>query len=411
MEFLSRELQDFFSMHGIVHQTSCTDTSQQNGRVERKHRHILNVARAFMFQASLPTRFWGECVSTAVHLINITPSSLLDNKSPHEVLFGKPPNYSNLRVFGSFCYAHTRTKDKFEPRSRKCVFIGYPHGKKGWRLYDLKNQQTFVSRDVRFCETMFPFSSKGAEQKQGRKGSPLFLSEGLPKNNGQHSEPRNNGQRNSSPGPSREEQPGLELDDHDSTRIDFETGRLREHMGQTQKELKRVKPINGASSEQDISNQPREKEMGCTLNIRGSASAEDEGRNSEVRGSWSNRENSDLDQENGDGNKDVLPEVILRRFERVSNPPKHFKDFVVHTARHKTPPLGSFISTDSSGTSYPIENFINYSGISDHHRAFLAAIDSDREPMSYREAVKDQRWRIAMADEIRALELNKTWTI
>ncbi|PKI60126.1 hypothetical protein CRG98_019470, partial [Punica granatum] len=109
--------------------------------------------------------------------------------------------------------------------------------------------------------------------------------------------------------------------------------------------------------------------------------------------------------------KDILSEVNLRRSKRVSSLPKHFKDFIVHTARHKTPPPSSFISTDSSGTSYPIEKFIDYSGISDHHRAFLAAIDSDSEPTSYREAVKDQRWRIAMAEEIRALELNKTWTI
>ncbi|PKI53499.1 hypothetical protein CRG98_026105 [Punica granatum] len=85
MEFLSKEIQDFFYAHGIVHQTSCTDTPQQNGRVERKHRHILNVAGALIFQGSLPTRFWGEFVSTAVHLINITPTLLLDNKSPHEV--------------------------------------------------------------------------------------------------------------------------------------------------------------------------------------------------------------------------------------------------------------------------------------------------------------------------------------
>ncbi|PKI63865.1 hypothetical protein CRG98_015748 [Punica granatum] len=61
--------------------------------------------------------------------------------------------------------------------------------------------------------------------------------------------------------------------------------------------------------------------------------------------------------------------------------------------------------------SYPIERFVDYSNISNTHRAFLAAIDSDREPTSYREAVRDRKWRDAMAEEIRALELNKTWTI
>ncbi|PKI59596.1 hypothetical protein CRG98_020005 [Punica granatum] len=61
--------------------------------------------------------------------------------------------------------------------------------------------------------------------------------------------------------------------------------------------------------------------------------------------------------------------------------------------------------------SYPIEKFINYSSLSNQHRAFLTAIDSDREPTSYREVIQDKRWRDAMAEEIRALELNGTWTI
>ncbi|PKI42604.1 hypothetical protein CRG98_037017 [Punica granatum] len=132
---------------------------QQNGRVERKHRHILNVARSLLFQAGLPTEFWGECVTTTAHPINVTPTSLLGGKSPYEVLFGRPPNYSNLRIFGCLYYAHDRPrdKDKFKSRSRRCMFVGYPYGKKGSRVYDLEKNEIFVTRDVRFCEREFPF--------------------------------------------------------------------------------------------------------------------------------------------------------------------------------------------------------------------------------------------------------------
>ena len=114
----------YFKENGILFQTSCIGTPQQNGRVERKHRHILNVARAVRFQACLPISFWGECVLTAGFLINRTPTKLLNWKSPYELLFGKPPPYKQLRVFGYLCYVQrqVRDKDKFGERSRKCIF-------------------------------------------------------------------------------------------------------------------------------------------------------------------------------------------------------------------------------------------------------------------------------------------------
>ena len=151
-EFTS--LESFFVEKCILLQTSCVDTAQQNGRVECKHRHILNVASALRFQAKLPRYFWGECVLTAAHLINFTPTPLLDLKTPYECLFGKPPPHSSLKVFGCLCYASNSPyiKDKFDTRSRRCIFVGYLFGKKGWRLYDLKSQTFFVSRDVQFFE-------------------------------------------------------------------------------------------------------------------------------------------------------------------------------------------------------------------------------------------------------------------
>jgi len=83
--------------------------------------------------------FGGECVLTMGYLINWTPSIILDGKTPHEILYGHPP-YEHLRVFGSLCYVHNQRAlgDKFTTRSRKGIFVGYPYGKKGWRLYDLE---------------------------------------------------------------------------------------------------------------------------------------------------------------------------------------------------------------------------------------------------------------------------------
>lgn len=165
-EFLC--LSKYFTENGIVHHTSCVATPQQNGRVERKHRHILNVARSLMFQANLPIKFWGESVLAAAHVINQTPSSLLQGKSPYECLYGKPPSYERIKTFGCLSYAHkkSRDKDKFNTRSRRCVFVGYPFGKKGWKMYDLDSEEFFVSCDVEFIETSFPYQDDHSNKKK-----------------------------------------------------------------------------------------------------------------------------------------------------------------------------------------------------------------------------------------------------
>ncbi|CAH9124860.1 unnamed protein product, partial [Cuscuta epithymum] len=158
VEFQTNILSEYYARCGIIFETSCTDTPQQNGVVERKHRHILEIARALRFQSGLPIDFWGECILTAVYIINRLPSPIISNKSPYEMLFGKEPNYEHLRVFGCLVYAHNnKRKDKFSERGSPCVFLGYPYGQKAYRVFDLQKQSIFSSRDVTFFESEFPF--------------------------------------------------------------------------------------------------------------------------------------------------------------------------------------------------------------------------------------------------------------
>ncbi|KAD6794434.1 hypothetical protein E3N88_05330 [Mikania micrantha] len=157
-EFVNKSFTQFCIAKGIFHQTSCVYTPQQNGIVERKHRHLLNVAQSLLFQGGLPLKYWSECILTAVYLINRTPSSVLGGRSPYEVMFGFQAPLTHLRNFGCLCYSTIlNNHNKFSSKADKCVLIGYSILKKGYKLLDLETNTTFFSRDVKFYEDIFPF--------------------------------------------------------------------------------------------------------------------------------------------------------------------------------------------------------------------------------------------------------------
>jgi hypothetical protein len=154
-------LNSLFCQVGIAHQVSCPHAHQQNGAAESKHRHIVEMGLALLSHASMPLKYWDEVFLAAVYLINCTPTKLLSYDTPLHRLLGATPDYSNFRVFGCAYWPNLRpyNSHKLQLRSTRCVFLGYSNMHKGFKCLVLSIGRIYISRDMIFHESVFPFAS------------------------------------------------------------------------------------------------------------------------------------------------------------------------------------------------------------------------------------------------------------
>jgi len=92
-DYFNQNLSVFFQKEGIIHESSCVNTPQQNGIAERRNGLLLDITRSLLFHKKVPKQYWGEAVLTAAHLSNRMPSRILNFQSPLDTLRNFFPNF------------------------------------------------------------------------------------------------------------------------------------------------------------------------------------------------------------------------------------------------------------------------------------------------------------------------------
>ena len=148
-EFTSNPFRKLVEDNGIVHQFATVGVSQQNGKAERNIRTIIEKAVASLSKKDLPNYLWDEAVNQTVY----THNRLLNSAGivPYTLWFGRKPNVSNLRIFGSSGEMLVKKSGKFDSRSKTVVLMGY-EGESIYRCYDRHSKHIELSSSVSWNE-------------------------------------------------------------------------------------------------------------------------------------------------------------------------------------------------------------------------------------------------------------------
>nr|GFD03369.1 putative ribonuclease H-like domain-containing protein [Tanacetum cinerariifolium] len=90
----------FCDMKGIKREFSIARTPQQNGVAERKNKTLIEAARTMLVNSKLPITFWAEAINIACYVLNRTLVIKPHNKTPYEIIRGRPSLIDFMKPFG-----------------------------------------------------------------------------------------------------------------------------------------------------------------------------------------------------------------------------------------------------------------------------------------------------------------------
>ncbi|KAK9217910.1 hypothetical protein WN943_006540 [Citrus x changshan-huyou] len=368
-DYLSRNkhAQEVFCKEkGIIHTSTCRDTPQQNGIAERKNCHLLEVSRAIMLSMHVPKYLWGDAVLTACYLINRMPTRVLKYQSPLEyftLIYPSSRMTSNiqLRVFGCTVFVHVpnHLRSKLDPRSEKCVFLGYAPNKKGYKCFNPQTKKFHVSMDVIFLENQ-PFFGQNSLQGEKENSEDHFWHTSTP-------------------------MPNMFL-------LDLGTPT------QTQKiDISNNENLGNLELQEPSVNVPE----------TGGEILKDKIPPPELRVYTRKYHHSSKDPLiNSIQPQSLPPSTDSSENSGNISSPKHsstfFPDLYLPIAHRKG---------TRTCTKHPIARYVSYEKLSNKQRAFTTKISQIPIPKTIKEALDHPDWKLAVLEEMNALKKNGTWEI
>ena len=176
LEYRDKEFIRFCELEVITYHFTVKGTPQQNGVVKRMNRTLAKRVRCMRLNAGLLKVFYAETVNTVSFIINRSPSSTIDFKILEEVQSGKLVDYSSLNFCCCPAYVHVQSgeRSKLDSKSRKCAFLSFERGVKGYKLWDPISKKTLTSKDVIFDEA-FMLKQNEAETCDDRPQKKLIV--------------------------------------------------------------------------------------------------------------------------------------------------------------------------------------------------------------------------------------------
>jgi predicted nucleotidyltransferase len=131
-------------------------TPQQNGVAERNKHTLKEMINCMIQSKGLSFHYCVEAINCENYIVNHTSTKDLKSITPEEAWTKIKLDVSHLCVFGSIAWAHMLDEKRkaLQPKSDKCIFVGYYKDVKGYRLLQLHSNEIIIRSDVKFDENL-----------------------------------------------------------------------------------------------------------------------------------------------------------------------------------------------------------------------------------------------------------------